>query len=154
MGTDITDWIEVKVPPQPGYLNDNDPWAGWTPLIRTTRLIERNYGMFGALFGVRNDYGFRPIAPDRGQPSDLSRELDEWGEISAPPWPFSPSWITWGEIKAIDWEELGDLAPEDTYAGIRRRDVLSLGWRTALDLMERLAQQFGDTGVLLVVWFD
>jgi hypothetical protein len=113
MGTDITGWIEVKVPPQWGYPDNNDPWSGWTPLVRITRLVERNYGMFGVLFGVRNDYGFRLIAPDRGQPSDLSMELEEWGEISAPPWPFSPSWITWDENKAIDWKELG-ICPQRT----------------------------------------
>lgn len=73
------------MPLQAGYLNDNDPWAGWTPLVRITRLVERNYGMFGSLFGVRNDYRFHPIAADRGLPSDLSMELEEWGPESGGP---------------------------------------------------------------------
>ncbi len=42
MGTDIVGWIEVNVPVQPGY--PDDPWAGWTPVIRITQLVERNYG--------------------------------------------------------------------------------------------------------------
>ncbi len=160
MGTDIVGWIEVNVPAQPGY--PDDPWAGWTSVIRITHLVERNYGMFGSLFRVRNDYRFRPIAPDRGQPADLSAELEEWGEISALPYGWTPTWITWGEIRsnrlggeirAIDWEELGDLPQEDVHAGIRRRDVLTPGWHTALDLTERLAQQFGEAGVRMSVWF-
>ncbi|HEV8192678.1 MAG TPA: hypothetical protein VGP82_14525 [Ktedonobacterales bacterium] len=151
MGTDIVGWIEVDVPAQPGY--PNDPWAGWTPVIRITDLVERNYGMFGSLFGVRNDYHFRPIAPDRGQPSDLSAELEEWSEIPVPPWDWAPSWITWGDLRAMNWEEPGDVPPEGIHTGIRRRDVLSPGWRTTLDLMERLAQQFGEAGVRMSVWF-
>jgi hypothetical protein len=151
MGTDIVGWIEANVPPRADY--PGDPYAGWTPVIRITHRVERNYGMFGSLFGVRNDYRFRPIASDRGQPTDLSAELEEWGEIPGPPYGWTPTWITWGEIRAIDWEEPGDLLPEDPHAGIRRRDVLSPGWQTTLGLMERLAQQFGETGVHISVWF-
>src|SRR5262249_28158210 len=37
---DIVGWIEVHVPSPPGY--PNDPWAGWTAVVRITDLVERN----------------------------------------------------------------------------------------------------------------
>src|SRR5437870_9162928 len=62
--------------------------------------------MFGCLFGVMNFANFRPIAPERGIPSDTSEEVShdvlKFGE-----WARFPTWITWDEIKAIDWNEMG-----------------------------------------------
>lgn len=130
-----------------------DPWGGWAALVRIDRLVERNYGMFGSLFGVRNDYGFRPISPTRGVPDDSPPELERWGEEPEPPWEGEPSWITWGEIRAIDWDERGDKPRPGEALGLRRSDVLTPGWATALDLMEVLAKRFGDEGVRMAVWF-
>jgi len=92
MGCDIHGWVEVKEK------------YGWASVICIDELIWRNYDMFGSLFGVRNYAGFRPIAPNRGFPEDASyitkRDYKGWG-IDA----HSATWITWKEIKEIDWEE-------------------------------------------------
>lgn len=64
----------------------------------------RNYDAFGCLFGFQNHANFRPIAEGRGLPSDASSEVREhyegYGEE-----PAGASWVSWVEIKAIDWEE-------------------------------------------------
>jgi hypothetical protein len=103
MGTDIHGWVEAKHP----YLEDF-----WMPLIRIGLLVDRNYGMFKSLFWPKSDLGFRPIAPERGIPADASEQVKSEcpDRFSADPnedaW---PSWITWQEIKAIDWDEGNEL---------------------------------------------
>jgi hypothetical protein len=112
--------------------------------------------MFGSLFGARNDYGFLPIAPSRGIPADVSDELKQYGDVPPDPGSWPPSWITWREISEINWDEFGDspVPGRDGAEPARRRDVLSPGWQTALDIMEVLARQFGADNVRMVVWFD
>lgn len=66
--------------------------------------MDQNYDVFGSVFGVRNYANFRPIAPERGIPGDSSEELKQIFGTSEE-YSFSPSWITWSEIKTIDWEE-------------------------------------------------
>jgi len=92
MRCDIHGWVEVK---------EVDIWRA---VINIRGIIWRNYDMFGCLFGVRNYAGFRPIAPNRGIPEDASYrtkdDYDKWG-LDA----HSATWITWKEIKEIDWEE-------------------------------------------------
>ena len=65
MGTDICGWVEVK------YGNM------WWPIIKIDYLVNRNYDIFGCLFGVRNYANFKPIAPDRGLPEDVSSLVKE-----------------------------------------------------------------------------
>lgn len=149
MGTDISGWVEVRAP-----VTDQDP--RWRAVVRIDWIVSRNYGMFGSLFGVRNDYGFRPIAPSRGLPHDVSSELKGYGDApleSSPEW---VSWITWREIREIDWGEQGEdpLPGKGRTEHARREEVVTRGWRTLLDIMEVLARQFEDDGVRLVVWFD
>jgi hypothetical protein len=70
-----------------------------------------HYDLFGCLFGVCNYANFRPVAPDRGIPQDASDEVNKevanfqrWAE--GDPLAFhSPTWITWSEIKRIDWRQ-------------------------------------------------
>lgn len=69
----------------------------------------RNYDSFGCLFGFKNHANFRPIAEGRGLPPDISSEVRKdferfRGEGSG------MSWVSWAEIKAIDWEEEGEQA--------------------------------------------
>lgn len=101
MGTDIHGWIETRD-------IDDEKWIAVTPLFFP--LANRNYGIFANLFGVRNGEGFRPIAPERGLPEDCSVEVkaDFTKVIEAFPQEiYGATWITCGEIKAIDWEEPG-----------------------------------------------
>ncbi len=153
MGTDISGWIEVYTP----EIYPGGP-RRWTAVVNVVEIVARNYGMFGSLFGVRNDYGFRPIAPSRGIPADVSDDLTDYDDVPLDSGSslWLPSWITWHEISEIDWDEYGSRpAPwQGTSTPARRRDMLSTEWKTALDIMEVLARQFGEDNVRLVVWFD
>jgi hypothetical protein len=62
----------------------------------------------------------------------------------------------WREISEINWDEFGSYPAlgRDVTEPARRRDVLSPGWQTALDVMELSARQFSADGVRMVVWFD
>src|ERR1051326_2445570 len=100
MGTDISGWVEIK-----GWGED----AKWIGILQIWRLLDRNYGAFSSLFGIRDRVGFRPIAPWRGLPADISDEARkdyEKGTTDSKESSYrGESWITWSEIKNIDWEE-------------------------------------------------
>jgi hypothetical protein len=101
MGTDISAWIEVTFETLP---HENE----WITIVHASLLFNRDYDLFGCLFGVKNYANFRPLAPDRGIPKDASitvrNELFKEAE--------NPSWILWSELKAVDWEE-ETLYPDD-----------------------------------------
>lgn len=147
MGTDISGWVEV-------VHESNDGYRRWVGVIKVDWLVEHAYGMFGNLFGRRNVGEFSPIAAGRGMPPDASDEVQYAALDRAV---ATPSWILWSEIKVIDWEE---EEQEDTLGGpsfgrkVRRKDTLTPGWSTLWQVMEVLANQYGDTNVRLVVWFD
>jgi hypothetical protein len=103
MGTDISGFLEYRVPQ-----GDQEP--GWYCAHDLTSLNDvRNYDAFGCLFGVRNYANFRPLAAGRGFPTDASAtvsarfaQLTEWyGEDGF----HGTTWITWAEVKAVDWDE-------------------------------------------------
>lgn len=101
MGTDIHGWIETRD-------IDDEKWIAVTPLFFP--LANRNYGIFANLFGVRNGGGLKPVAAERGLPEDCSVEVKaDFTKVfeAFPKEIFGATWITWGEIKAIDWEEKG-----------------------------------------------
>jgi hypothetical protein len=98
MGTDIAGWVEIK-----SWL-DEEKWKG---ILQIWPLIGRD-DMFGCLFGIENRVGFKPIAPDRGLPADISDEARknfEEEHAKYPQAPFGATWITWSEIKTINWDE-------------------------------------------------
>lgn len=92
MGVSIYGWVEVR---------DGKEWFG---VINISEIIDDDYDMFGMLFGVKNYTGFEPIAEDRGLPEDISflakKDYDEWeGRV------FGTTWVTWKELKQINWDE-------------------------------------------------
>ncbi|MFI5669992.1 hypothetical protein [Streptomyces sp. NPDC051704] len=99
MGTDIHGLIECR---WDRWLDEED--RSWHEGIDLDHLYNgRSYRAFGALFGVRDSASFRPLAPDRGLPPDVTRDAREayegWSVT------HSASWITWAELKAADWNE-------------------------------------------------
>ncbi|MFE2163554.1 hypothetical protein ACFXB3_00485 [Streptomyces sp. NPDC059447] len=103
MGTDMSGFLEYRVPQ-----DDQEPiWYSAHALDSLNNV--RNYDAFGCLFGVRNHANFRPLAAGRGFPADASAtvskrfaQLAEWyGEDGL----HSTTWITWAEVKAVDWDE-------------------------------------------------
>jgi hypothetical protein len=95
MGTDIDGWIECRT-----LVVDNETWDA----VMDFRFIYRgrDYDSFGCLFGVRNTANFRPIAPDRGLPHDVSEQVKKEATFAGL---YAHTWITWSEIRNIDWEE-------------------------------------------------
>jgi hypothetical protein len=59
-------------------------------------------GWFGCLFGVMNFAGFEPVAAERGLPADVAPQT---AELAARWRYFSPTWTSWAEIAAVDWNE-------------------------------------------------
>jgi hypothetical protein len=82
-----------------------DTWSG---LIRVAPFADRNYEVFSWLFGVRNHGEFAPLAAQRGLPEDVSEETKASYEAAVTAYGreyHAPTWITWAEIDAIDWDE-------------------------------------------------
>ncbi|MFJ2808073.1 hypothetical protein [Kitasatospora sp. NPDC087271] len=108
MGTDINGFIEYR--DTHGMQLDED--TAWDVAIDLQALYSgRNYDEFGCLFGVRNFAGFRPLAPDRGLPEELSeRTRAAYDRVKGGI--HSPTWISWAELKAVDWDEPAERADE------------------------------------------
>jgi hypothetical protein len=154
MGVDIYGWVEVK----------RRDWDQWDGVIRIRFLVWRSYGMFGSLFGWRNeDHEFRPIAARRGSPEHVSEEYfverDSYGGQ------VGETWALWRELAAIDWDEEGEAYIDDIGAIVgyepgpdrhreRRRDYLTGGWALLFEMMALLARDHGPDNVRLTVWFD
>ena len=160
MSVGIDGWVEVRQLP-PGYRtwHTTPPWIA---VITVGSLLDQNADMFGSLFGVRNVTRFRPVAADRGFPADPSVELAsamsrlapfvKTGEVG------HASWLTWAEIKAINWAEPAETTEPVGLSSVdhvaTRRDALSSSWLLLFDLMRRLARDYGHDNVRLVVWFS
>lgn len=109
MGVDIFGWVEVREP----YHSSHMSRLRWNGAINIRALVNRNYTMFGLLFGVRNNvFGFSTPFAHRGIPDDRSFETwamlryeseDESDEqILADA--INASWLTWREIQSLDWD--------------------------------------------------
>ena len=88
MSTDIHGWVEVKGK------------ARWHGVVKIDWIIDRNYDMFGCLFGEKHVY-FEPVV-SREAPEDVSREViqdDEFSHLG------SEQPLTYKEIKNINWDE-------------------------------------------------
>lgn len=150
MGADIHGWVEVRYE----YLDEFDGLNIWYAIIKAGQLLDRDYDAFGMLFGVRNRAGFVPVANHRGLPADASDEVREHGtppeDAGEDDWIcyHSPTWITYAEIKAINWDESALDKP------LTRRVALEDSFQMVFEMMEALAKRVGDNNVRLVIRFD
>jgi hypothetical protein len=160
MGVDIDGWVEVR-----HVSADHRPWhrpADWIAVIAMGGLVSRNRDMFGCLFGVHNPSHFVPVAPNRGFPLDPSmvvqKAIAQLEPLIASRDVHSASWLTWSEIKQIDWnmpaEVTGPVGLSSVDRIAKRRDALEWDWLLLFDLMRRVARDYGGDNVRLVVWFD
>lgn len=107
MGVDVCGWIECQNP-DPDLDSGDEPWSAAIDIHFLTQ--GRDYDAFGSLFGeglLGNSSGLRPIAPRRGLPPDVSAQVRADADRSADG-ASGHSWVTWAEIQAIDWDELGE----------------------------------------------
>jgi|ERR1051325_6352545 hypothetical protein len=76
----------------------------WLSVINVSSLLMKHLDLNGCLFGVDNYAGYVPLFAERGLPSDCSaellRDLQQYlrGDGHA-------SWVSWHELRAVDWEE-------------------------------------------------
>ncbi|MEV7535164.1 hypothetical protein ACIQNV_22380 [Streptomyces hydrogenans] len=96
MVTDINGFLEYRAS------RDGRGPAWYTAQDLGTLYDGCSYDAFGCLFGVRNYANFRPLAADRGLPADVSASTIEWYDEGGF---HDASWITWAEVKEVDWEE-------------------------------------------------
>lgn len=151
MGWDITGYIECR-----------EPVAGRWIMIRNLYPLYqgRNYDSFGCLFGWQNFAHFRPIAAERGLPPDVSPEVkaihERIGKEAA-----GTTWISWAEIKIIDWEEEAEQADSriHRYERNERGELVYQGkaaWdREFLELLnsQRLETEAGTLGSIMEALF-
>ncbi|WP_406287986.1 hypothetical protein [Embleya sp. NBC_00896] len=101
MGTDIHGFVECRTW-RPGRAVGEVEWCAAIDLSLLG--LNREYEVFDCLFGVRASGHWRPVAADRGLPSDASTttraELADRCDVA-----FGSTWLDWPEVTAIDWDE-------------------------------------------------
>jgi len=130
MGCDIHGVMEVD------YFGDQTYWSG----VVNLGVLDRYYGMFANLAGVR-DYGEAdPIAPDRGMPDNPSHmtkvAYEEWAEDA-----HSLTYLTVDEFFKADL-----LGIED--------NKWMKGWKAVYEMAKALSEIYGNENVRLIIWFD
>ncbi len=87
---------------------------GWVAIVNLHHLIDNSTSLsYGPLFGlhayVKEPWAFTPLADNRGLPDDVSEDMRRTVQDAQADDPgggvLSPSWLTWSELKGIDWEE-------------------------------------------------
>ena len=130
MGTDVHGYIEINTIKE----SDEDFWC---EIIDVSIIAERDYQIFGKLFGVRATEDTEIIAKSRGIPlGTANREsLVEYEESMV-----CHSWVNWYEIEG--------LLPK-----VIVREI-SWGWSFIFSSMASLSEKYGGNNVRLVVVFD
>ncbi|MFJ7127327.1 hypothetical protein [Streptomyces sp. NPDC098101] len=149
MSTDVSGMIECR--PGARLWGPDDEDTVWEAGIDLFLLNRGNaYDGLACLFGIRNTFGFRPLAEDRGFPGDASEGLrEEFADYGGPDCVYGTTWLTWAELAAVDWQETDG-------SGTRSR-VSAAGpdtdWGRVWRVMHVLAEVHGAENVRLVVWF-
>jgi hypothetical protein len=136
MGVDCYGWVEVNDPElhrptEPDFPN----W--WSAVVCIDDIVDRSYDVYGFFFSVYR-HPENPVASHRGLPTQVSEQVQETADD--PSWGMTAvTWVLWSEILASNWQ-----------ASIS----LPAGWTLLFALMERLAADYGNDRVRLVIWFD
>jgi len=132
MGTDVQGYVEINT-------IKNSEEDIWFDIINIEIIAERNYEVFGKLFGVRASKEVIPLAPSRGIPdktSDKERILDEKYKTIV-----YQSWVNWNELSKF-------------LSNHNFEEKLYFGWHFIFTSMSELAKEYGGENVRLVVAFD
>ncbi|MCB5166467.1 hypothetical protein LG634_16675 [Streptomyces bambusae] len=149
MSTEVTGMIECRPGARLWGLDDED--TVWEPGIDLGLLNGGNaYDGLACLFGVRNHFGFRPLAEGRGFPDDASEAVRrEFEACGGPRYVHSTTWLTWSDVAATDWRET-DATGTRTRASAAGPETR---WGPVWSVMRTLATLHGGENVRLVVWF-
>jgi len=130
MGSNIVGYIEINSVKE----SDEDIWF---EIIKIDVVAERNYEIFGNLFGVRSETGVNALAASRGIPTDTSNSSSLICKSNTF---VGHTWANWRELK---------LAKNLIYSNPE-----SSGWAFIFESMETLSKKYGEENVRLVVAFD
>ncbi|MFF8532158.1 hypothetical protein ACN6K9_003166 [Streptomyces sp. SAS_267] len=149
MSTEFSGMIECR--PGARLWGPDDEDSGWHAAIDLFLLNDRNtYDALACLFGIRNYVDFRPLAEDRGFPSDASEELQtEYAAYGGSRDTYGTTWITWAELASADWQETDG-------SGTRSRESVAgdkTHWGPVWSVMRTLGGLHGADHVRLVLWF-
>ncbi|NUS06100.1 MAG: hypothetical protein HOV97_26505 [Nonomuraea sp.] len=152
MSTDVSGMIECR--PLARLWGEDDEDVIWRAAVDLFFLDPGNaYDALACLFGVRNSFGFQPLAEGRGLPADVSDDVratfDAWGGGGAQD-AHGATWISWAELAAVNWDET-DRSGTRSRSGVAGQET---GWAPVWDVMRTLADLHGPEHVRLVVWFD
>ncbi|MER5204832.1 hypothetical protein [Streptomyces sp. NPDC002825] len=146
MSTEVSGIIECR--PGARFWGPDDEDSVWHAAIDLFLLNNGHaYDALACLFGVRNYFGFRPVAESRGFPGDASEGLQtEYGES---PDTHGTTWVTLAELAWTDWQETDS-------SGTRSRESVAGGesdWGPVWSVMPTLSELHGADHVRLVTWF-
>jgi hypothetical protein len=150
MSTDVSGMIECRPGARIWGVDDED--SVWVSAIDLIVLHTGNaYDALACLFGVRNSFGFRPLAEGRGLPVDASDEVRATfaGYGGADAGVHGATWITGEELAGADWDETDS-------SGTRSRRAVAGDasyWRPTWEVMRTLGGLHGAENVRLVVRF-
>ncbi|WP_345943705.1 hypothetical protein [Streptomyces sp. SID3212] len=109
------------------------------------------YDALACLFGVRNTFGFRPLAADRGLPEDTSDGVRaDFSAYGGAAYVHGTTWISWAELSAADWDATDG-------SGVHSRRAVASDithWGPVWEVMRTLSGLHGAENVRLVVWSD
>lgn len=127
VGTDINGFIECHAIDWEGY----EGVRVWVAALNLALLnLSRDYDAFGCLFGVQNYAGFRPVAGGRGLPADISERA---ARLCSDNYGHDTTWITWAEVKAINWDEPAERPDARVHRYRRTPDGLVLAGKSAME---------------------
>ncbi|MCA2228454.1 hypothetical protein [Nonomuraea aurantiaca] len=149
MSTDVSGMIECR--PGARLWGPDDEDSVWQAAIDLFLLNRGNaYDGLACLFGIRNTFGFRPVAEGRGFPHDASEGLTgEFAVYGGPADVFGTTWLTWAEVASVDWTETDS-------SGRRNRGMVAgdeSDWGRVWSVMRTPSEVHGAQNVRLVVWF-
>ncbi|MFI9000037.1 hypothetical protein [Streptomyces sp. NPDC053541] len=149
MSTEVSGMIECR--PGARLWGPDDEDSVWQAAIDLFLLNNGNaYDALACLFGIRNSFGFRPLAEGRGFPADASEALrTEYANYGGPPDVHGATWITWSELAAADWSET-DSSGTRSRGGAAGNET---NWGPVWSVMRTLGGLHGADQVRLVVWF-
>ncbi|MEU9777744.1 hypothetical protein [Streptomyces sp. NPDC047968] len=149
MSTDVSGVLECRPGARLWGLDYEDTvWEAGIDLFLLNR--GNAYNGLACLFGIRNSFGFRPLAEDRGFPDDASEGLRrEFADYGGPDSVYGTTWVTWAELSAADWQET-DVSGTRSRASAAGTDT---DWGRVWSVMRILSDVHGAENVRLVVWF-
>ncbi|MFI0242962.1 hypothetical protein [Streptomyces sp. NPDC016845] len=149
MATEIDGVIECRPGARLWGAGDED--SVWHAAMELWLLnIGNAYDALACLFGMRNTYGFQPLAAERGLPADASETVAGQHAAGGLDAVYGTTWITWAELLAADWQTT-DLS------GKRSREQAAgdaTHWAPAWSVMRTLSDLHGASNVRLIVWFS